>query len=438
MSTVEVAVSCPHFGSMGAADRRTSGALHDHPLRHHAARRHPARRACPSRSRTSCASLSASTTSACTSSRAGSRGSNPKDIEFFERVRSLDLKSAVVSAFGSTRRKDVAACDDPGLAALLESGCGAVCIVGKAWDLHVTEALGATLEENLAMVSESVAYLKAAGRTVFFDAEHFFDGYAANPDYALAVCRAAADAGADAVVLCDTNGGTLPQDVARVVREVAPRVGAPLGIHAHNDAGCAVANALVAVEAGCTHVQGTINGYGERTGNADLTAIIPALVLKMGVDCISRDQLRLLTEVSHFVGRDRQHLAVPAPAVRGQERVRAQGRPARQRQRPARRRLRAHRPGRGGQPRARRGERTGRPRVAHDEGQGARHRPDRRPGRHRRRARDRQGARAPRLHVRGRRRLARDPDAQEDRHLHAAVHASSRSAASWRSARTAG
>jgi 2-isopropylmalate synthase len=231
----------------------------------------------------------------------GFPASNPKDIEFFERVRSLDLKTAVVSAFGSTRRKDLAAADDPGLVALLDSGCDALCIVGKAWDLHVIEALGATLEQNLAMVSESVEFLKAAGRIVFLDAEHFFDGYAANPEYALAVCRAAADAGADAVVLCDTNGGTLPQDVARVVAAIAPLVGAPLGIHTHNDAGCAVANSLLAIEAGCTHVQGTINGYGERAGNADLTTIIPALVLKMGLECVSRDQLHLLTEVSHFV-----------------------------------------------------------------------------------------------------------------------------------------
>jgi 2-isopropylmalate synthase len=190
----------------------------------------------------------------------GFPGSNPKDIEFFERVRELDLKTAVVSAFGSTRRKDSKAQDDPGLAALLATGCKAICIVGKAWDLHVTETLGVTLEENLAMVSESVACLKAEGRTVFFDAEHFFDGYAANPT-----------------------------------------IGAPVGIHPHNDAGCAVANALVGVSAGASHVQGTINGYGERTGNADLTAIIPALVLKMGEDCITRDQLHLLTEVSHFV-----------------------------------------------------------------------------------------------------------------------------------------
>jgi 2-isopropylmalate synthase len=231
----------------------------------------------------------------------GFPGSNPKDIEFFARVRDLDLKHAAISAFGSTRRKDTTVETDPGLAALVECGCEACCIVGKAWDLHVTEALGATLEENLAMVSESVAFLRDAGLTVFFDAEHFFDGYEANPEYALEVLRAAADAGAAAVVLCDTNGGTLPQDVARIVGGLEPLVEAPLGIHTHNDAGCAVANALVAVDSGCTHVQGTINGYGERCGNADLTSIIPALVLKMGEECVTADQLRLLTEVSHFV-----------------------------------------------------------------------------------------------------------------------------------------
>jgi 2-isopropylmalate synthase len=231
----------------------------------------------------------------------GFPGSNPKDIEFFERVRSLSLRTAVVSAFGSTRRKDVSVEADPGLAALLATDCQAICIVGKAWTLQVTEALGATLEQNLAMVGESVAFLKAAGRRVFLDAEHFFDGYAADPEYALAVCTVAADAGAEAVVLCDTNGGTLPHDIARIVAAVAPLVGAPVGIHAHNDAGCAVANTLLAVESGCTHVQGTINGYGERAGNADLTSIIPALVLKMGHECVSRENLTLLTEVSHFI-----------------------------------------------------------------------------------------------------------------------------------------
>ncbi len=231
----------------------------------------------------------------------GFPGSNPKDIEFFERARDLKLEHAIVSAFGSTRRKNVAPEDDAGLQALLDTGCSALCIFGKAWDVHVTETLQTTLDENVAMVRDSVAYLKAAGRTVFFDAEHFFDGYAANADYALEVCRAAADAGADAIVLCDTNGGTLPHVVARVVREVAQEIVVPLGMHAHNDAACAVANSLVAVDAGCVHVQGTINGYGERAGNADLVGIIPSLVLKMEEECISREQLKLLTEVSHFV-----------------------------------------------------------------------------------------------------------------------------------------
>ncbi len=231
----------------------------------------------------------------------GFPGSNPKDIEFFERARDLKLEHAVISAFGSTRRKDIAPQDDPGLAALLETGCSALCIFGKAWDVHVTETLQTTLAENVRMVEDSVAYLKAAGRTVFFDAEHFFDGFKANASYALEVCQAAVRAGADAVVLCDTNGGTLPHEVLRITGELALALDVPLGIHAHNDAACAVANSLVAVEAGAVHVQGTMNGYGERAGNADLTSIIPALVLKMGDECVTRDQLKLLTETSHFV-----------------------------------------------------------------------------------------------------------------------------------------
>jgi len=232
----------------------------------------------------------------------GFPGSNPKDLEFFERARDLRLENATITAFGTTCRKGGAAETDGGLRALLDTGCEALCIFGKAWDLHVTETLHAPLEENLRMVRDSVAFLVAEGRTVFFDAEHFFDGYAANPGYATEVCRTAAEAGAKAVVLCDTNGGTLPQTVARVARELGAALpGVDLGIHAHNDAACAVANSLVAVDAGCTHVQGTANGYGERAGNADLLSIIPALVLKMGDDCITRDQLRLLTEVSHFV-----------------------------------------------------------------------------------------------------------------------------------------
>jgi len=228
-------------------------------------------------------------------------GANPKDTEFFERARDLELSNAVISAFGSTRRKETPVAEDPQIRTLLDTGAQALCIFGKAWDVHVTETLKTTLEENVAMVADSVRYLKEQGRTVFFDAEHFFDGYANNAGYAIEVCKAAAEAGADAVVLCDTNGGTLPHDLLRAVAAVSLLVDAPLGIHAHNDSGCAVANSLVAVDAGCTHVQGTVNGYGERAGNANLMAIIPSLVLKMGDDCITREQLKLITEISHFV-----------------------------------------------------------------------------------------------------------------------------------------
>ncbi|MBA4370921.1 MAG: citramalate synthase [Coriobacteriaceae bacterium] len=231
----------------------------------------------------------------------GFPGANPKDTEFFERARGLELACATLTAFGSTCHKDTLAGDDAGIRALVATGCKALCIFGKAWDLHVTETLQTTLEENVRMVTDSVAFLKAEGREVFFDAEHFFDGYKHNAGYAIEVCKAAAAAGADAVVLCDTNGGSLPHEVLRAVNAVRMSLDVPLGIHAHNDAGCAVANSLLAVDAGCTHVQGTMNGYGERAGNADLTAIIPALVLKMDDDCLSRDQLKLLTEVSHFV-----------------------------------------------------------------------------------------------------------------------------------------
>lgn len=232
----------------------------------------------------------------------GFPGSNPKDIEFFERAKDLKLANAVVSAFGSTCRKDTPACEDPGLKALLDAGTRTVCIFGKSWDVHVTETLQTTLDENVRMVRDSVAFLKEADREVFFDAEHFFDGYLRNPAYALEVCKAAAAAGADAIVLCDTNGGALPSDVRAAVEAVRHQLPhATLGVHAHNDGACAVASSLVAVDAGCTHVQGTINGYGERAGNADLTSILPALVLKMGIPAISHDQLKLLTEVSHFV-----------------------------------------------------------------------------------------------------------------------------------------
>lgn len=227
-------------------------------------------------------------------------GSNPKDAEFFARVRSLGLRQAKVAAFGSTRRKHGRCEDDANLQALLDAETPVVTLVAKSWDYHVDAVLDTTREENLAMVRDSVAYMKARGREVFLDAEHFFDGYKANPAYALAVLLAAEEAGADALVLCETNGGALPWEVESIVAEVRARTRVPLGIHVHNDSGCAVANTLAAVRAGCTQVQGTLNGYGERVGNANLTTIIPNLQLKMGLQVVSPEQLRGLTTLSRF------------------------------------------------------------------------------------------------------------------------------------------
>jgi 2-isopropylmalate synthase len=227
-------------------------------------------------------------------------GSNPKDAEFFARARTLDLKRATLVAFGSTRRASTKAESDPNLCALMESGTRVVTLVGKSWDLHVTDVLNTTREGNLKMIADSVRYIKAGGQSVFFDAEHFFDGYKRNPEYALRTIEAAVEAGADCIVLCDTNGGALPHEVAVAVK-AAKKVGIPLGIHAHNDGELAVANTLAAVEAGATQVQGTINGYGERSGNANLCSIIPALKLKMGINCISDENLARLTDVSRYV-----------------------------------------------------------------------------------------------------------------------------------------
>jgi 2-isopropylmalate synthase len=229
-------------------------------------------------------------------------GSNPKDAEYFRRVHDLELRHAVLAAFGSTRRPRRGVDDDPNLRALLDSGAPVVTLVGKSWTLHVTEALRTSFDENLAMVADSVRHLVAAGRRVVFDAEHFFDGHAADPAYALAVAQAAAEAGADTVVLCDTNGGTLPGTVARVVGEVVarlPRV--RIGVHCHNDAACAVANSLVAVQAGAAHVQGAANGYGERCGNADLFAIIADLELKEDRRLLPSGRLAALTSTAHAI-----------------------------------------------------------------------------------------------------------------------------------------
>jgi 2-isopropylmalate synthase len=228
-------------------------------------------------------------------------GSNPKDAEFFQRARRLRLSNARVAAFGSTRHPSNRCENDPNVQALVAAETPVVTLVGKASALHVDRVLETTREENLRMIAESVAFFRQLGREVVFDAEHFFDGHRAEPEYALATVRAAADAGAHWVVLCDTNGGSLPDQVAEVVRAVRAEVSTPLGIHTHNDGALAVANAMAAVRAGCTQVQGTMNGYGERCGNMDLIPLVANLQLKLGYQCVAPEQLRRLTEVSHLV-----------------------------------------------------------------------------------------------------------------------------------------
>jgi 2-isopropylmalate synthase len=228
--------------------------------------------------------------------------SNPKDMRFFQMAKEARSKTAGLTAFGSTRRADILPEEDPNLEALLEAETRTITIFGKSWDLHVTEILGVPLEKNLAMILDSVRHLKSKGREVIFDAEHFFDGYKANPQYALDTIQAAISGDADIIVLCDTNGGTMVSDVretVEVVRKSFP--GIPLGIHAHNDCGLAVANSLAAVEVGAKMVQGTINGYGERCGNADLISVIANLQLKIGKKCLDDSKIGHLTEVSRYV-----------------------------------------------------------------------------------------------------------------------------------------
>lgn len=243
-------------------------------------------------------------------------GSNPKDMEFFERAqKELQLKRAKIAAFGSTCKADTEPADDPQIGLLIQAQTPVITIFGKSWDLHVTEVLRTTLEENLRMIRESVRYLKSHGREVVYDAEHFFDGYRANPEYALSTLKAAIIGGADSITLCDTNGGSLPWQVAEAVQTVRSEVlgledGKPathpaaritLGIHAHNDSETGVANTLEAVRAGSNHVQGTINGYGERCGNANLISIIADLQLKMGYDLVPSEKLSQLSDLSHYV-----------------------------------------------------------------------------------------------------------------------------------------
>lgn len=232
----------------------------------------------------------------------GYAASNPKEMEFFQEVAKLGLKNSKVVAFGSTHRADAKVSDDVSLNALLECKTSAATLVGKSWDMHVTEVLGCSLDENLAICAESVKFLKKHGLETIFDAEHFYDGYKENREYSMKVLSAAAEAGADVVVLCDTNGGCLPNEVYEITKtvcaELSPIV---LGIHAHNDSDCATGNTLAAVRAGACHVQGTINGLGERCGNANLCTVIPDLAFKMGLDVFSFEKIKTLTEVSRFV-----------------------------------------------------------------------------------------------------------------------------------------
>ncbi|ORJ63038.1 citramalate synthase [Geothermobacter hydrogeniphilus] len=228
-------------------------------------------------------------------------GSNPKDIAFFKEIRNISLKQAKIAAFGSTRRARVKPEDDDNIRTLIQAEPDTITIFGKSWDFHVREALRISLEQNLELINDSLVYLKQHVGEVIYDAEHFFDGYKANPAYALQTLKAAADADVDCIVLCDTNGGSLPFEIADIIDDVRKHISTPLGIHAHNDSECAVANSLTAVEHGAVHVQGTINGFGERCGNANLCSIAPALTLKMNRPCMTEDQLRQLRIASRTV-----------------------------------------------------------------------------------------------------------------------------------------
>ncbi len=231
----------------------------------------------------------------------GYPGSNPKDAQFFKTIAQEPLRVSKVAAFGMTRRAGIKVREDVNIKAILNSGAEVATIVGKSWDLHVREVLRISLEDNVSSIFDSLSYLKKRVGEIIYDAEHFFDGYRANPEYALRTITAAEEAGVDWIVLCDTNGGALPSEIRRVVGELKQRVKVPLGIHTHNDSGLAVANSLVAVEAGVSQVQGTINGYGERCGNADLCSLLPNLAIKLKVNCISPTKLHRLREASRFV-----------------------------------------------------------------------------------------------------------------------------------------
>lgn len=228
-------------------------------------------------------------------------GSNPKDVAYFKRVKEISLKHAKIVAFGSTRRVDKSVSDDPNIKALIDADTPSIAIFGKSWDLHVEEVLHTTLEENLRLIADSIGYAKSKGKEVIFDAEHFFDGFKSNPQYAIATLKVAQEQGAEWIVLCDTNGGSLPSFVIQAIDEVKKYITSPLGIHAHNDSDVGVANTIVAVERGATQIQGTINGYGERCGNANLCSCIPIIQLKLNQKCLPEESLKKLFEVSHYI-----------------------------------------------------------------------------------------------------------------------------------------
>ena len=232
---------------------------------------------------------------------AGNPSSNPKDLEFFEKASKIQLQRSRLVAFGSTRRKNIEAKDDENVLALLKANTKTVTIFGKAWDLHVSEILSVTAEENLNMISDTIAFFVGKGKSVFFDAEHFFDGYKSNPEYAMNVVKTAVKAGAEAVILCDTNGGALPDDISRVTKAVKKEVRIKIGIHAHNDSGCAVANSVAAVNAGAVQVQGTFIGIGERCGNANLSTVAADLQLKLGYDIVSKNAMKQLTHTARYI-----------------------------------------------------------------------------------------------------------------------------------------
>ncbi len=232
---------------------------------------------------------------------AGNPGSNPKDMEYFNRVKKLRLKNSKLAAFGSTRRADIKAHEDSNVLSLLAAETPVVTLFGKSWDFHVASIIRTTLEENLRMISDTIGFMKAKGKEVVFDAEHFFDGYKANPEYALNTLRAAQEAGADWLVLCDTNGGSFPDEIGSIVKKVYKGLKTPIGIHSHNDCGMAAANSVMAVLNGAVQVQGTINGYGERCGNANLCTVIPSLQIKAQYNMVSEQSMAGLTALSRYI-----------------------------------------------------------------------------------------------------------------------------------------